>query len=59
MEKFRAAVGYDCGLDQMITDKSEVFDTEQEAEDWVEFMMNMDSQYDVAEIEPINLNLEN
>jgi len=59
MEKFRAAVGYDCGMDQMITDKSEVFDTEQEAEDWVVFMMEMDSQYDVAEIEPINLNLEN
>jgi hypothetical protein len=59
MEKFRAAVGYDCGMNQMITDKSEVFDTEQEAEDWVVFMMEMDSQYDVAEIEPINLNLEN
>jgi hypothetical protein len=55
MEKFRASVGYDCGMDQMITDKSEVFDTKQEAEDWVEFMMDMDSQYDVAEIEPINI----
>ena len=55
MENFRAAVGYDCGLDQMVTDKSKVFDTKQEAEDWVEFMMNMDSRYDVAEIEPINI----
>jgi len=52
---FRASVGYDCGMDQMITYKSEVFDTKQEAEDWVEFMMNMDSRYDVAEIEPINI----
>jgi hypothetical protein len=56
---FRAAVGYDCGMDQMITDQSQVFDTEQEAEDWIQFMMDMDSQYDVAEIEPINLSLEN
>ena len=42
-------------MDQMITDKSEVFDTEQEAEEWVVFMMETDSQYDVAEIEPINI----
>ncbi len=56
---FRASVGYDCGMGQMITDKSELFDTKQEAEDWVEFMMNMDSQYDVAEVEETNLNLEN
>jgi hypothetical protein len=53
MTRFRAAVGYDCGLDEMITDKSQVFDTEQEAEDWVQFMMDMDSQYDVAEVEPV------
>jgi hypothetical protein len=55
MTKFRAAVGYDSGMDQMITDQSKTFDTRQEAEDWVDFMMNMDSQLDQAEVEPINI----
>ena len=42
MEKFRAAVGFDCGMDQMVTEQSKTFDTRQEAEDWVDFQMNMD-----------------
>ena len=55
MKKFRAAVGFDSGMDQMVTEQSKTFDTRQEAEDWVDFMMNMDSQFDMAEVEPINI----
>jgi len=38
MTRFRAAVGYDCGLDEMITDQSQVFDTVQEAEEKALFL---------------------
>ena len=52
MKKFRAAVGFDSGMDQMVTEQSKTFDTRQEAEDWVDFQMNMDSRLDQAEVGP-------
>ena len=50
---FKAFVGYYQGNGHMIIDQTQIFDTEQEAENWIEFMLNMDSQYDVAEIKEI------
>ena len=51
---FEAFVGYYQGNGHMIIDQTQIFDTEQEAENWLEFMLNMDSQYDVTEIKEID-----
>jgi hypothetical protein len=52
--KYKAAVGYDMGMGHMTVDQVQVFETKTEAEDWIEFMFNMSSEYDMAEINPIN-----
>ena len=52
--KYEAAVGYDMGMGDMIVDQTQVFETKTEAEDWIEFMLNMSSDYDMAEINTIN-----
>jgi hypothetical protein len=51
---FKAKVGYDAGNGEMFVDQTQVFETKVEAEDWLEFMMNMSSDYDVVEINKIN-----
>jgi hypothetical protein len=51
---FEAKVGYDAGNGEMFVDQTQVFGTETEAEDWLEFMMNMSSDYDVVVINKIN-----
>jgi len=51
--KYEAAVGYDMGMGGMIVDQTQEFETEAEANDWIEFMFNMSSDYDMAEVNPI------
>ena len=51
--KYLAAVGYDVGMGDMIVDQTQEFETEAEANDWIEFMFNMSSDYDMAKINPI------
>jgi hypothetical protein len=52
--KYKAAVGYSMLASQMLVDQTQMFDTKAEAEDWAEFMFNMNSEYDMVEINPIN-----
>jgi len=52
--EYQAAVGYDMGMGSINVDLTQVFETKSEAEDWIEFMFNMSSDYDAAEITPIN-----
>ena len=52
--EYQAAVGYDMGVGFMNIDQTQVFETKSEAEDWIEFMFNMSSDYDAAEINPID-----
>lgn len=47
---FEAKVGYDGGNGHMFADQTQVFETEVEANDWIEFMFNMSSEYDMAEV---------
>jgi hypothetical protein len=47
---FEAKVGYDGGNGHMFVDQTQVFETEVEANDWIEFMFNMSSEYDMAEV---------
>ena len=51
--KFEASVGYDMGMGHMTVDQVQVFETEAEANDWIEFMFNMSSEYDTAQVNPI------
>lgn len=50
---YLAAVGYDMGMGDMIVNQTQEFGTEAEANDWIEFMFNMSSEYDMAKINPI------
>jgi hypothetical protein len=50
MVMFEAKVGYDGGNGHMFADQTQVFETEVEANDWIEFMFNMSSEYDMAEV---------
>jgi hypothetical protein len=34
----------------MFVDQTQVFETKVEANDWIEFMFNMSSEYDMAEV---------
>jgi hypothetical protein len=51
---FEAKVGYDAGNGEIFVDQTQVFETEVEANDWIEFMFNMSSEYDAAKIKKIN-----
>ncbi len=51
---FEANVGYDAGNGEIFVDQTQVFETEVEANDWIEFMFNMSSEYDAAKINKIN-----
>ena len=48
--KYEAAVGYDMGMGNMTVDQTQVFETEADANDWIEFMFNMSSEYDMAKV---------
>jgi hypothetical protein len=51
---FKAFVGYQIDdNDNAIFDASADFESKSEAQDWVEFMLNMNGEYDFATIEEV------
>jgi len=51
---YKAFVGYQIDDNEnAVFDMSAEFESKSEAEDWVEFMLNMDAEYDFATIEEV------
>ena len=51
---YKAFVGYQIDDNEnAVFDMSAEFESKSEAEDWVEFMLNMDGEYDFATIEEV------